>query len=452
MRKNSRIYLFLVVALVEQCIQGCTTSVGPVISNSTPSPVAGTSSALPSETGTPTALVPFRENLVCWPVTQVTKGENTMGSLLFGTANNPTHVFAWDLGSFRVKALDKNAPTEWMLSPDIVSPDGKMIASMPYQKNELVLTSYNDSKEFSLPQGDYVGVLKFLPNGSIVIGGSTPDFSPGNYLDGSGLAVPYYIFDPTTGDTKSYSVFLPGFTIGVQGSYPFEFSADMNYIIYQSTPNSDGSARFTLIDLRTDTVLWTGPLLPANMFATNGDLPHWKPNTNTLVNILWQRGQQDYFGNYFSISLNGATTQLTKFDQTTLINPGRGGLLLPSWSPDGRYMVFRIVQPGQSFLYIWDDRDKIAYKPCLPDESHVDSGYSVFWSFDSNHILLRLGYRDSTSLATPTNLLRSPQFTDIILNMTTKTILQLPPEYDRGQYSSYEGSTMPLGWVNWQTP
>ena len=445
MVKHSQIYLFLLGVLVAQSIQGCANPTTQATSTPASIPTASTTPAFIPVTDTPTPLVPFREDSSCWSVMPLKKGGYINGSLLFGSSN-PAHIFAWDVSSFQAKTLDKSAQTDW-----VVSPDGKVIASMPYNENKLVLTSSSQSKVFLLPKGDYGGVMEILANGDIVIIGNTPDFWVRNYVNGAGLTVPYYIFDPITGNLKDYSVFLSGFTVGVQGSYPFAFSPDMHFVVYNNTPHNGGGDRYTLLDLKTGKIVWEEPKTPASLYTADS-FPAWKPNTDTLTYILWSDWYNG-FGNYFSVSLDGAVTQLTKFDQTTLINPGRGGLLLPSWSPDGRFMAFRIVQPGQSSLYIWDDQEKMAYKPCLPEENKAYSDYDVYWYFDSNHLFLRLAYPNPQPPGTPTDLLPATgHIMDLILDMTTKTILELPDENNRGGYTSHNGPKVPLGWINWEIP
>ncbi len=449
MIKRSPVYLFLLILFVGQSIQGCIVPTTPTAPIPSLIPSIGIAPTFLPAADTPTPPVPFREESSCWPIMRLKKGGEVNGSLLFGSYN-PEHIFAWDISSFRTKTPDENAQTNWMLSSEIVSPDGKVIASMPYHENKLVLTSSDNSKVLPLPKGDYSGVVKILTNGSIVILGYTDQFWIRNYSNGSGLTVPYYILDPATGDVTAYSVFLPGFTLGTQGAYPFSFSPDMDYAIYRNTQNKDGSDRYTLLDLKTNEIVWVEPNTPTGLY-TAASFPVWHPKADRLTYILWSDWYNSY-GNYYSISLDGTVSPMTWFNRATPRHLGLSWMPLPPWSPNGRYMAFPVFQPGQPSLYIWDDQEKIAYRPCLPDENQTDGDYQVYWSFDSNHLLLRLVYPDPNSLATPTNLLPTVHTADVILDMTTKTVLLLPPENDRGEYSNYKGGAMPLGWVNWQTP
>ncbi len=442
-------YLVVLGVLVGQSIRGCAGLPAQAIPTAVSAPIA--SSTQPSIPTTYTAMppVPFREDLSCWPVLPLKQGGDIRGSLLIGSSK-PPHVFAWDVSSFGVKTPDKSEQADWMLSRPIVSPDGKVAAAIAYNEDELVLFSSNESKVFTLPRGDYRGVLKFAADGSVVILGYRPDFWPGNYVNGSGLTIPYYIFDPAADHLTAYSVFLPGFTLGSQGTYPFAFSPDMHYIVYKNTLRDDGSDRYTLLDLKTDKIVWVEPSTPPGLYAADS-FPAWKPSADILTYVLWSDWHNGD-GNYYSVSLDGAVTQLTQFNQATPRNLDRGGLPRPSWSPNGRYMAFRLVQSGRSALYIWDDQEKVAYKPCLPDENEASDDYSVSWSFDSNHLLLRLAYGNPISTGTPTDALLIVRSTDVILGMSTKTILELPDENKRGEYSSYDGTKQPLGWVNWEIP
>lgn len=445
MVKYLRIQLLLLILFIGQSFQGCANLTERVSSSPGQTPTAISIPTVVSVTNTPTPLVPFQEQLSCWAIMPLNIGGDIKGSLLF---TNPEQDFAWDINSFQTKLLDKNTQTEW--ERPIVSLDGKVIASLPHDENKLAFTSYDGSKIFTLPKNGTYKIQKFLANGALVIEEITPDFWVKNYNDNNspGLNVPYYIFDPAAEKFTAYSVYLPYFTFGIQGSLPFDFSPDMRYVVYQNGSSSDGQAPFTLIDLKTGETIWSELVLPPGMVRAWGDMPFWKPNTNTLIGILWS-DEYNHYGNYYSIPLDGSVVQLTRFDKTYLSNLGNGGLTVPSWSQDGRYMVFRVAD-NNSGIYIWDNDRKTVYKPCLPDEGQTTGHYSFYWSFDSRYLFMRLSYPN----ATPT-VSESPNPSrdiDIILDMATKTIWQLPDESNRGEYPSNKLSTTPWGWVNWDTP
>lgn len=411
-------------------VQGCArTHVTPLsksarIENVTPTMAPATDIPSPAPS--------FHEDLSCWPIKPLKEGEDIKGSIVF-EGDNP--AFAWDISSFRTQALEDNID----IASNAISSDGALVARLPFSEDRLALISSKQTKFYPLPEGKYDGV-RFLSNGLIMIGGDRYDLLD-NYKQGAGFTDKYYLLNPATGILTEGSVFLSGFSTGsLLDLFPIEYSPNMDYVIYKTIADNDQNYLIVQMDMKTGNVIWSGPFMPI-----------WKPDGKTLV-YLSSKEEKDTFGyfhhdNLYSISEDAKITQLTQFDRKSL-SPLWGGL---SWSPNGRYLAFQQTEPALSLFYIWDDQEKIAFRPCLPDENRAYPDYRTFWSFDNKHIFMRIAYPDLLAIPDPPESLTPKYYVDLILDMENKTILELPDDNNRGEYTSY-ASRVPVGWVNWEIP
>ncbi|MFT3893527.1 MAG: hypothetical protein QM730_18010 [Anaerolineales bacterium] len=406
--KPLRRSFFVVIILLAMGVQGCGMPKTPIPSSSETTPTASPAS------------FPFEENLSCWPIASLESSNDIKGSILFENMSRDGKLFAWDVSSFHTHKLDYSSLAY------TVSSDGSLVAFLLFNQNKLILISSTQTKEFTLPEGnDYVDV-QFASNGLIYIGGTRDEFSS-NYTD-TGFFDKYYLLDTGTGNLTDKTVFLPNFTLGPRVyRFPIEYSPDLQYIVYKTTPSDDGNYKFALMNVKTGEIIWTGY-----------SMPHWKPDGKVLT----------YFSrNLFSLSKDGTSSQMTHFEQKILAGLGTLGEDMP-WSSDGRYLAFHETQTALSLFYIWDNQEKVAFRPCLPDELRAYSNYHAYWSPDSKFLLLRLVYPDtrySGEMPTPTH------FLDLILDMRNQTIYTLPSDDNRGQFLSQapDGAIIE-GWVNWE--
>lgn len=374
---------------------------------------------------TPNPSIVFTENLSCWTIKPLTKGNSIKGSILFSSRSKDEIEFVWDVSSFQTRRLE--------YSQDLfsgISPDSTSIVKLLPKENKLLLISSSETKSYSLPDGEYYSATQ-LPNGLIFIAGTDMFSLMQKYEQGSGFADNNYLLNPATSDLTSVSVFLSDFWMGpLVYRFPIEYSPDLQYVVYKTTPYDNGDYKFILLKIKTNEIIWTGR-----------SMPHWKPDGSALT----------YFddGNLFSLSKDGKSTKITQFEQKKLAGMGSLGEEIP-WSPDGRYMAFHEIQPALSLFYIWDNQEKVAFRPCLPDELRAYSNYHVYWSFDNNSLLVRLVYPDAEPVGeqlAPTHSL------DLILDMTNHIIYTLPDEDNRGQYSSQAPTGAVIkGWTNWEVP
>jgi hypothetical protein len=436
--------VFLVVVFLAMGFQSCVPSTVQIPSSPEST---STTTAIPKEvspTSTPT-FIPFNTNWACWPIRMLEKGNDIKGSILFLSRNSKNKTsFIWDVNSFHARNVD------FSIDSLTVSSDGSLLATMPLGGNKIVLISSNETKTYPLnqplPDGKVYGGVRFLPDGKIAVGIHSEDESSINYEPSkSGYIAESYLLDPVTGNLTHNSVLLPDFTLGPRLTrFLIEFSPDMQYVVYKTTSYKDGNYKFALMNVKTGEIIWTGP-----------SLPHWKPDGSSLTYFLGQgeKDAQGYFiyNNLFSLSKDGKSSQMTWFNRTTLYEIGKGYTEIP-WSPNGRYAVFIGTNKLSSvfLLYVWDDQEKVALRPCLPEEIRAYTDYSVHWSFDSKYLLIRLVYPDAQlagELPPPSHSL------DLILDMANQIIYTLPVESNRDEYKlqAPDGANI-VDWVNWEIP
>jgi hypothetical protein len=453
MKTTRCIHLLIAVIALGLIGSGCTASSGtaPVQVQNTPQATPTVTATLPPQS-TPTPTIPFHVDLSCWPIKPLQKEQDIKGSLIFGsTSQSP---FIWDVSSFRAKDMN----TTWEI---LASPHGDMIGYLPWGKLALELISPNGTLSFQLPEGDYGGISSYLPDGKIRIGTGKNDIMD-NYKKGVGATDRFYVFDPATGKMTFHSVFLPGL-IPLPRVVEIQYSPDLHYVIYRTYPNSDGQPIFNLLNLSNNKVVWSGPEVGADMRNDLlGTVPSWMPDSSGLV-YNWEKGNDGE--NFYFISLDGKVTQFTQFKGIKLTGVNAMNLPLPSWSSDGRFMAFRVTNssyPNESrpHLYIWDNKEKVAYKPCWPEEAgdyNLDDNL-VTWSFDGAHLFVHLDYWIMTPTSSPSRKEVPPttsiRSTDMILDLSNKTIYELPDKNNRGDYMAlYKNKPVEMmGWLNWEIP
>lgn len=439
----SPLFIFLILAGLNGSCRGVPPEgIAPTPSVSAPSATVPPATPTPATaTKTPVA----RIDSTCWPIKPLQKSERINGSLVFG--DDVQHAFAWDIKSFRVQPIEA--------SPSLsISPNGESIAELPWSKSTLTLISPENITSFPLPESEYAGI-QYLPDGRILIG--TGENILDSYKEGVGITDKFYIFNSASGEITAHSIFLPDFWLPLPQVVAIQYSQDLNYVVYRTSPGGDSQPRFILLDVNNNDVIWAGPKVDTNMAGNRAGMPVWLPDSSGLI-YSWTNetdGENLYF-----ISLTGEVTKLTFFKNAEISGVNSVQLPLPSWSPDGRYLVFGVKLADQDIhkrwfhLYIWDNREKRAYKPCLPNEDNILDIYRVTWSFDSAHLAMQLPYGtgDITSLEGAQSL--GDHSTIVILDLNNRTIFELPDENSRGEYTTLYGDKVVglLGWVNWEIP
>jgi hypothetical protein len=395
---------------------------------------------------TPTQIAPFRADLSCWQMIPLQVGNGITGSLLldYGDAG----FYYWDVSSFRATFFADTKTEWWNLPPD------RGFVPIGMSQNKIILTSpTNSSVTFDLPIPPGNDGLNYLINGQILAASSSTllrrPVDNEVYQKGVGYTDTYYIYDQKTGDQiESHSVFLPKFTFFYAGGAYFaniSYSPDGNFVLYRSKL-LDGKDGFSLLDLRSNQVKWTLP--ESNKVNGAGDnlpyMPTWKPDASSLT-YIWASNSENKDQNFYDISLDGTITQFTRFEE--IFQPGYILNFNPQWSPNQRYMAFRIQKPDHPLefeLFIWDDVSKTLLNPCLPVKG-IEPYYGIDWSFDSEHIILGLPYPD----------MPSPRLQHLMLDIPDRAIYELPTDKAMRDYLGLSGNVSPYGngqWMNWEIP
>ncbi len=415
------------------------------------------SATLPPATPTPAATnAPFSQtDFSCWPLKPLHKGSKIKGSFIYVNYDNtnnsePKNVFAWDINSFRIMKINQDNSKLDLQDRGYVSPDGRNIAIL--LDGKLVLISQNGTQTFPLPK-DGISIRAYLPDGRILMIDTQNRDSA--YTEGVGVTDIYYLLNPATGEITKHDVFLPGFQQELHHIFIIQYSPDMKYVAYKSTSTDDN--KFTLYGLEKKEVVWVGPELESNFKNGAWVAPAWQPNSKSLTNIYLDENGS----NYYSISLDGKVSPITNFHQTSVYNTQSdawwsGYAEFTNWSPNGRYLVFSGSQKDEPFqamgssLYVWDNQEKMVYKPCLPNEmDRFQRQYFTNWSFDGNQFIVTLAFASPADIASSGKTLKS-----YIINPADKTIYELPDDNNRGEFSTIhsEGLNQLLGWVNWEIP
>jgi WD40-like Beta Propeller Repeat len=446
--------LFIFTLLLSMYISACSRVVISQETVSSPSaatknPVTAVANITPSaSTAESPTTVAFSINSTCWPIEVLQKGQKLSGSLLFSGAFNSS--FIWDLNSFRVRSISARDAS--------VLADGHSVLGYDIgQPTVETLITPASIKPFTVPE-DANGGGQDLADGKMLYRISEKELLS-DYQESTGLHDKFYLIDPFTGVVTTQSVFLPFFWLPLADLFKvleIQYSPDLHYVVYRTTPGVNGQQRFTLLDVGNNQIIWTGPNVDSNMIAAQTGMPEWMPDSKSLI-YSWTNDKNGE--NYYLISLDGKVTEYTEFTGVELEGVGSQLLPFPSWSPDGRYMVFAAKQHDQynSFnnygLYIWDSREKIAYKPCLPNEVNLFPPYQVTWSFDSNHFAMQLAYQGNSPQPEGSHSLAAYS-TTVVLDLSNKTIFELPDPKNRGEYSSRYGNVNYglVGWLDWQIP
>ena len=465
---KNRYQISLVMITVSVLISSCS-SAGPK-ENGIEQPIERTPDITRSPATQPTAIseIPFRIDASCWPVKLLPEGNEITGSMVFAyfpqkevviseedneyllppgkyqiNTTETNEIFAWDISSFHGMPINTGFMVE-ISEEGYVSPDGKYIA-MISGKN-LILISPDGQQTFPLSHENIV-IQAFLPDGRIsLVDGIKSSFQKEEVTD------VYYILNPISGEMTKHSVLLPNIE---EDFGRIQYSPDMKFVLYKSVPKGDGM-EFTLYDLERNEVVWVGPPRDANLKYPAHGIPVWRPGSSMLTTLYWNENGH----NYYSISLAGKVSPLTSFTDayllTTATNLWGWGFdaQSPNWSPSGRYLVSAGLNINSTSMYIWDDTEKVVYKPCLPNEEHRHS--TVFqwmhWSYDGSYIWVGVRF-SPTSTATD---VFSPSEIDItyILDLDHKIIYQLPDESNNPEYYVLNGERYNkiLGWVNWEIP
>jgi hypothetical protein len=154
--------------------------------------------------------------------------------------------------------------------------------------------------------------------------------------------------------------------------------------------------------------------------------------------------------NYYSVSIDGTITPITNFDGVDLGNTTQMSIWAepPNWSPNGRFLISAGSEQGDNTpgytLYVWDNQEKIGYKPCLPKERQIVLPHLTYWPFDGSYVIVTLTFSQAGKYF--------PK--DYILDLNHKIIYELPSNHYKGEFTGLPsgGNNSFLGWVSWELP
>ncbi len=417
-------------------------------------PSAISTSTHPSTTNT----VEFRFNSSCWPVIPLQEGNDIKGSLVCANfaphSTETNHIFLWDVSSFHGKAITTKSKIESSFGDTRISSDGKFIAKI--FRNTLMLLSFKEERSFPL-QNEYVASENYLPDGHILlIDYQNRNLHDHRYERTGGFTDIYYLLDPATGEVTKHSIFLPHTGSNAHGNVVVKYSPNMKYVLYRSE-SDEADIKFTLYDLDKDKVVWVGPSRDTNLKNYSDTIPAWLPDSSALITQYFN-GTSD---NYYSISLDGKVSPITNFENISLLptfswtSSWSYHATFPNQSPNGRYLVSSGLQSyGNPAIYIWDNKEKEGYLPCLPDEGRSASApYFTNWSYgtDGSYFLMYLSFATPTPI-NPDDSFPMQFFKGYILDLDHRIIYEMPEESNINKLTNTGGNNEFLGWVNWEIP
>lgn len=426
-------------------VRPLTNALPPTILPSTLTPVAPTMSI--SQT-----------DFSCWTIKPLQAGNEIKGSFIYIHKNpfvkNLGHqsagLFLWNVNSFHTEKLNTN----WKVNNGSasVSFDGNTLAM--HTDNELAFITPTNVETFSFQEKTSVMPMHILgfpfEYGKKYI---LEDSSEIGYKEGIGFTDTYYVFDPKANKISTQKMFLPNFHMGywnralVRNVY---YSSSMKYVLYMSTPTTDNHTQFTLYDIEKETVVMVIPPQNSNLYLL-GEQAHWLPKADVITAEFHDTTTNK--DNYYFVSLDGEITPVTNFPETIDITSVFLSDPSVNWSPNQRYLVSYDIHLA---VYIWDNQDKVLYKPCLPIETPSINQPNLDWSFDGNYFVTTFEFTSSEQ-PTPDSFgnIAIPNITKkYIFDLANKIIYQLPESVNKEEFTNLydDGKNDFLGWVNWATP
>lgn len=427
-------------------------------------------STFPPATSTPVSvnLAEPKFDLSCWTIKPLSGGNEIQGSFVYFSPDSfflpgatTDSLVVLDAGSMRTRRIDLNYRVH-AYDSILVSPDYTKLVDE--SDNRIFFIDQSGVQKYSLPDDNFL-INAYLNDGRVLLE-HLWDNSDG-YEEGKGLALTYYIFDPTTSAAQKHAAFLPNFQKDKLGNGTLRYSPDMKYVLYRSATSEEGVG-FTLFDLKTNKVLWVGPPRDENLAYLVDSHPDWLPNTSVLnlakmdpvwmpnSNVLGALFLDKTTGQtkYYSISTERDVLQISGFDMRDLIDSvwqgvGTASVIMPPvWSPNGRYLISAGKEKnGDNSLYIWDRQENTVYKPCLPDETSTIEPPAIMRYLDGPSFIVRLPFYAPIFPVGRT-------FKNYLLDPSQKIIYEIPDisQVGNSPNTSEDGLKILLGWVNWEIP
>lgn len=450
--KQSLIVIMILAGLNGSC------SVATPEGTATMRPPASTPSAtLQSATLTHAVTsAPFsKTDFSCWPLMPIQKGNDIKGSFiyayypdrksLYGRAE-ANGFFVWDIDSFHVEKLNVNKGM--YIGDRDISPNGDTL--MMLTDAAIVFITHKDIQFFPLHEEDLMNSSMirawYTSDGRVSIGSS--DYY---YQEGVGLTYKTYIFNPQTSDISKIELFLPNVYKEWNRGLNIQFSPNMRYVLYMSTPTQGDHVQYTVYDTKKKEMVMTIPPQNSNLSIAGSDL-WWLPNADVITGEFYDHNRNADTYNYYSISLNGEITQITNLPDRASVT-SRYLFTSKVWSPNQRFLV---ANDFHLSMYIWDNQTETLYYPCLPNDARSVLQANPVWSFDGNYFITTLSFPSNESpIVTPLGeIVERKIVKKYILDLVNRVIYEMPENINNNEFLDLykDGRSNFLGWVNWESP
>lgn len=431
--KNILLTIFVFISFVI-CISACSRPNNIVSSGLVSTKWPNTPAAV--STSTPLIITATSETTnidqnhqTCWK--KLTAGDSNThlaGSLVYYRADREERYII-DTSSLTSTSIT------WPTSLVAISSDNSLLANYSYTTNQgkisleqIRILSQSQDSLFSIQDNMYLDTFDtFLDDGRLRL--EVRNAQESNYKEGIGTTDEFYILSPTTGELVKQSIFLPYYwkNNSKNGNSPFftRYSPNLKYVIYPAY--YQGKHQFVLFEIEGKKIVWSGwsDGDPSNF--SSYPFPQWKPDSSA-VTILKLGDDSEKHKNLFNVSINGQLDQITYLEKFTSLSIQ--DLSFPKWSPNGRYLAFRVSRHSGDFLLILDTNSGAIINPCV---SLGEWPNYPMWSPNSN----QLAFAPINMLGDETKIMIIDFGSQEIYNLSDK-LVSAPIQL--------------LGWVNWDIP
>lgn len=426
---------------------------------------------LPPATLTPVNVNIARSNfdLSSWKIKPLQAGNDIKGSFIyisldsfFVSGSTTDSLLLLDASSMQTQKIDLNYRVH-AYDGILFSSDHAKLADR--SDNRIFVIDQNGVQTYSLPNDNFL-IDAYLKDGRIRLEHLWDNEN--GYEEGKGLALTYYIFDPTTGATQKNTAFLPNYRKGTA----LRYSLGMKYVLYRSSAY-DKEAELTLFDLEKDKVVWVGPPKDENLVYLTDSHPNWLPNRNILnlqslgpawmpnADVLTALFLDKSTGQikYYSISTEGDISPIADFDMSDIVNgvwseaQASSVVNIPTWTPNGRYLITMGKEKDRgNSMYIWDSQENIVYKPCLPNETETIIPPEIIQYSDGSSFIVKLTF--NSFIVPEERAYMGRAFKSYFLDPSKKIVYEIP-SFNQAEGSANENDDVLkilFGWVNWEIP
>jgi Tol biopolymer transport system component len=346
------------------------------------------------------------------------------GRLIFSRSDLEKNI------TFDISSMDEMILGDWLDSVQ-VSPDDNTLAVGNRESHTVSIISREKTTSYPIPEEGYEYISDFLPDGRIVLTLGTDPGSTARYDEKTGYTDEFYTMAAKTGEATFHRIFLPYYIASGKHADSFiKYSPDLRYVMYSA--NHSGY-RTILLDTESNKIVWEGAGIGTRAVADGVVSPIWRPTTHATTLIYDSSNDQSPNEIFYSLSIDGSLSKLTQIEEFIQV-PYR--LRFPSWSPDGRFLAFTILDGANSSLGIFDTIQSKLITPCYSDEMGKDDRFlwgDMTWSPDSQYL----------AIVKRTGTVENEIY---FFNPADEVVYKQTFETNKPGWLSL------LGWLNWDTP